>query len=88
MHVIRLYLEGKEYMETGTITLPNPYVNLLVDIRIGKYKLSEVEAMGKQLQIETYSAQNNSPLPDKVDLEAVTKLITGVYLDFWRSVGR
>jgi hypothetical protein len=63
-------------------------LNLLVDIRIGKYKLSEVEAMGKQLQIETYSAQNNSPLPDKVDLEAVTKLITGVYLDFWRSVGR
>ena len=58
-----------------------------MDIRIGKYKLSEVEAMGKQLQIETYSAQKNSPLPDQVDLEAVRKRITGVYLDFWKSVG-
>jgi hypothetical protein len=42
-----------------------------VDIRIGKYKLSKVEATGKELQIETYSAQN-SPLPDQVDLEAAS----------------
>jgi uncharacterized protein len=85
MHVIRLYLEAKEYMETGKITLPNPRVELLVAIRRGKYKLSEIEAMGKELQAETYSAQLKSPLPDAVNQEAVTRLVTGAYLDFWIS---
>jgi uncharacterized protein len=88
MHVIRLYLEGKEYMETGRITLPNPRVDLLVDIRKGKYKLSEIDTMGKELQVEIYSAQKKSHLPETVELEAITKLITGVYLDFWKSSER
>ncbi len=85
MHVIRLYLEGKEYIEAGKITLPNPRVDMLVAIRQGKYKLHEIEDMGKQLQAEATAAQETSPLPQKVDLQAVTKLITGVYLDFWRT---
>ncbi len=85
MHVIRLYLEAKEYMETGEITLPNPRVELLVAIRRGKCKLSEIETMGKELRAETYSAQQKSPLPDSVNHQAVTQLITGVYLDFWNS---
>lgn len=32
MHVIRLYLEAIECMQTGKITLPNPKVDLLVPI--------------------------------------------------------
>jgi uncharacterized protein len=83
MHVIRLYLEAKECMETGKITLPNPRVELLVAIRHGKYKLSEIEGMGTELQAGTLSAQQKSPLPDSVNQEALTQLITGVYLDFW-----
>jgi hypothetical protein len=65
--------------------LPNPRVSLLVEIRRGKYKLSEIETMGKELQAETYSAQQKSPLPDAINHEAVTQLITAVYLDFWNS---
>jgi predicted nucleotidyltransferase len=85
MHVIRLYLEGKEYVQTGKITLPNPRVDLLIAIREGKYKRSEVEEMGKQLEAESLAAMENSHLPERVDLDAVTKLITGVYLDFWKA---
>jgi uncharacterized protein len=84
MHVIRLYLEAKEYMETGRITLPNPKVDLLIAIRLGKYKLSEIEEMGKELQAESYSAQKSSPLPDAVDHHAVSRLITEVYIGFWK----
>lgn len=83
MHVIRLYLEGKEYVQTGRITLPNPKVDLLIAIREGKYKLSEIEDMGRQLHAEALAAQEKSPLPERVDLQAVTHLITGVYMDFW-----
>ena len=50
MHVIRLFLEAKEYMEEGKISLPNPRVDPLIDIRKGKYKLSQVEEMGKQFR--------------------------------------
>jgi uncharacterized protein len=85
MHVIRLYLEGKEYVETGKITLPNSRVDLLIAIREGKYKRSEVEQMGRELQADALEAQQRSPLPDRVDLSAVSKLITDVYMEFWTS---
>jgi uncharacterized protein len=85
MHVIRLYLEGKEYVETGKITLPNPRVDLLISIREGKYQRSEIEEMGKQLESEALAAQSRSPLPERVDLAAVSELITSVYVDFWRA---
>jgi len=85
MHVIRLYLEAKEYVETGIITLPNPKVELLVEIRNGKYTQSEIEAMGKELQAEAIQAQSTSPLPEAVDLEVVSKLVTKIYLAFWNS---
>jgi uncharacterized protein len=83
MHVIRLYLEAKEYMQFGRITLPNPKVDLLVAIRDGKYSRSEIEQMGQQLQADANAAQSNSPLPQAVDLNAVTNVITRVYLEFW-----
>jgi uncharacterized protein len=85
MHVIRLYLEGKEYAETGQITLPNPRVDLLISIREGKYKRLEIEEMGKQLEAEALAAQDHSPLPERVDLRAVSELITHVYLEFWTT---
>ena len=85
MHVIRLYLEGKEYIETGKITLPSPKVDLLVAIRRGEFKLIEVEEMGKQLHAKATAAQETSPLPQMVNLRAVTKLITDVYMDFWQA---
>lgn len=86
MHVIRLFLEAKEYMEEGKISLPNPRVDLLIDIRKGKYKLSEVEEMGKQLDLEVVQAQSNSPLPESVDLGVISRLISHTYLAFWSSM--
>jgi len=53
-------------METGRITLPNPQVDLLIAIRQGNHRLSEIEDTGKELQTQSYQAQTNSPLPDTV----------------------
>ncbi|HKV04095.1 MAG TPA: nucleotidyltransferase domain-containing protein [Candidatus Acidoferrales bacterium] len=85
MHLIRLYLEAKEYMETGKITLPNPRVDLLIGIRQGEYKRLEIEEIGKQLQSEAMKAHEKSLLPEAVDLQAVSRFITDVYMDFWNS---
>jgi predicted nucleotidyltransferase len=85
MHTIRLYLEATEYMQTGRITLPNPRVNLLIDIRKGKYKLREVEEMAKRFEAEAINAQAKSCLPEAVDKAAVSQLISEIYLDFWNA---
>jgi hypothetical protein len=82
MHVIRLYLEAIECMQTGKITLPNPKVDLLVPIWRGKYKRDEIEELGKKLQAQAYSAQEKSSLPSSLGQQAITRMITQVYVDF------
>jgi len=85
MHVIRLYGEAKELMERGRITLPRPNKDELIEIRKGKYSLTEIKDLGAQLESEALSAQATSPLPDKVDREAISKLLTEVQLRFWSA---
>jgi hypothetical protein len=67
MHVIRLYGEAKELMEHGRITLPRPNRDELIEIRRGKYSLSEIRELGAQLESEALAAQATSALPDKVN---------------------
>ena len=87
MHVIRLYGEAKELMEKGRITLPRPDKEELVEIRKGKYSLSEIQEIGKQLESEALVAQEKSPLPDRVDREAINRLLADTQLQFWRASG-
>jgi uncharacterized protein len=83
MHVIRLYGEAKELMEKGRITLPRPDKDELVEIRKGKYSLSEIRELGAQLESEALAAQERSPLPDRVDREAINKVLADTQLQFW-----
>jgi hypothetical protein len=85
MHVIRLYGEAKELMVEGRITLPRPNKNELIDIRRGKYSAREIRELGAQLEPEALAAQAISPLPDKVDRGAISKLIAGVRLQQWKE---
>ena len=85
MHVIRLYGEAKELMETGRITLPRPDKDELVEIRKGKYSLSEVQELGAQLEADAIAAQAKSPLPDAIDREGINRLIADVQLRFWNA---
>ena len=85
MHVIRLYGEAKELMETGHITLPRPNKDELIAIRQGKYTLSEIRQMGNDLEADALRAANDSPLPARVPREHISELISGIYLDFWQD---
>ncbi len=85
MHVIRLYGEAKELMVHGHITLPRPNKDELVQIRKGKYSLSEIQQIGAQLESEALAAQSTSPLPDNVDRKAISDLIADVHLQYWNS---
>jgi len=85
MHVIRLYGEAKELMENGRITLPRPNRDELIEIRKGKYSLTEIQELGWQLEIEALAAQTSSPLPDRVGREAISNLLTDVQLQLWNE---
>lgn len=85
MHVIRLYGEARELMESGRITLPRPNKDELIEIRKGKYSLAEIQEMGRELESEALAAQASSPLPDKVDREAISSLVADVHLRFWAA---
>jgi predicted nucleotidyltransferase len=86
MHVIRLYGEAKELMENGRITLPRPNKDELIEIRKGKYSLAEIQELGRQLESEALAAQDSSPLPDRVDKQAISSLIADVHLQFWTEI--
>ena len=85
MHVIRLYGEAKELMETGHITLPRPNKDELIAIRQGTYKLSEIREMANQLELEAVTAGGTSPLPDKIDRDRISRIISEVYLEYWKD---
>jgi predicted nucleotidyltransferase len=85
MHVIRLYGEAKELMESGRITLPRPNREELIEIRKGKYRLVEIRELGRQLESEALAAQAKSPLPEKIDREAISGLLSDVHLQFWQE---
>jgi uncharacterized protein len=87
MHVIRLYGEVKELMENGRITLPRPNRQELIEIRKGKYSLSEIRELGVQLESEALAAQARSPLPDEVDRDAISVLLADTHLRFWGTSG-
>ena len=83
MHIIRLYGEAKELMQEGRITFPRPNRDELVAIRSGKYSLAEIQELGRQLESEALAAQAGSPLPDIVDRNAISSLLTDVHLQLW-----
>ncbi len=85
MHVIRLYGEAKELMEQGCITLPRPNRDELIEIRKGKYSLTEIRELGAQLESEALAAQATSTLPDKVNRDAIDHLLAEAHLQFWTT---
>ncbi len=88
MHIIRLYGEAKELMETGKITLPRPNADELISIRLGKYKLTEIRTWARQLEAEALASSDKSPLPARIDRDAISKIIASQYRDFWETMER
>jgi hypothetical protein len=84
MHIVRLMSEARELMKTGRITYPRPEVELLKDIRRGKYKLNDVVQMANDIQAEAIEAQKTASLPDKVDRNKLSELIADIHLEFYR----
>ena len=84
MHCLRLYLECIELMNFGTITLPRPERDYLVEVRSGEWPLQKFIKEGERLRAEAERAATSSHLPDAIDRAAVSALVAQVCLCAWR----
>ena len=84
MHGLRLLYECQELMAHKRITLPRPEKDLLIEVRSGEWPLKRVLAHAKELAKEVENAVAGSPLPEKVDKTAISKLVAQLHLEFWQ----
>lgn len=85
MHVLRLLFECQELVSTGKITLPRPERDLLIRARTGKYSMRRILDMAHKKFAECEEAARNSSLPEKVDRDAVSRLLAKAYRKAWAS---
>lgn len=83
MHTLRLLYECKELVSQGSITLPRPERELLIQVRTGKYSMEKVLSMAYRLFEECETAAKVSQLPEKIDRVAVSQLVSDCYRKTW-----
>lgn len=84
-HVIRLGLQGVEYLMTGELQVPMPAEarEMVLDVRGGKFTLNEVLEAADELLATLRKAGEESPLPDEPNLLAIAELVQNIYTDYW-----
>ncbi|HMD84659.1 MAG TPA: nucleotidyltransferase domain-containing protein [Terriglobia bacterium] len=89
MHVLRLLHEGIEFVSKGWVTLPRPEPerSKLLAVRRGEWSQDRVIAEAHRLFAELDAAVEHSPLPERVDLDAIGRLVTEICLDAWEQWG-
>jgi uncharacterized protein len=85
MHGLRLLYECMELMQYGRITLPRPEKNLLIEVRSGSWTFERVLQHAQRLFKYVEHAVTKSPLPEKVERSAISRLIAQTHLEFWES---
>jgi hypothetical protein len=88
MHYVRLLYECRELLKNKYLTLPRPYAERehLIAIRSGKYTQDEVFNDGHELKMECEVLLAGSELPELPDIEAVSEIVAGAYLQHWASI--
>jgi hypothetical protein len=83
MHCLRLYLECIELMKFGTITLPRPEREFLIEARSGQWPLERFLREAERLRLEAEAAAEESKLPERVDLGAISGLLADACFAAW-----
>lgn len=85
MHALRLGVQGKEYLQTGRITLPmsEPDLAALREVRHGEWELPAVLEWAERLEVELRVLSETSPLPEQPDFDWVNDWLHRSYTAFW-----
>jgi hypothetical protein len=86
MHTLRLLYECKELMLQHRITLPRPERDFLIKVRTGKYSMEKALAAAEELFAECEEAARASALPEKIDRQSVSRLVTAAYRAMWDAM--
>lgn len=86
MHLLRLGWQGKEFLQTGRITLPVPgEVGIaLRAVRQGAIPFEVVMADAYRLEGEVEDLIRNGPLPEEPNVAAVDAFVVDCYLRSWQ----
>lgn len=85
MHTLRLLYECIELMRDSRIALPRPEKDLLIHVRNGGWTLEKLIQEAYQLFAEAKEAQLHSVLPDMIDRNRISRLISDAYLRHWQE---
>jgi hypothetical protein len=72
-------------MQKGTITLPRPEKELLIEVRSGAWTFERVLNHAQRLFKEVEDTVASSSLPERVDRAAISRLLAQVHLDFCKN---
>jgi predicted nucleotidyltransferase len=89
-HIIRLGLQGLEYMKNGKISVPmnEVYRELLVGIRTGSYTFEQVLQWADELKAELDQAVTDSDWPEQAPAEPIDALLIALHEDAWEQARR
>jgi predicted nucleotidyltransferase len=85
MHGLRLLYECLELMQRGSITLPRPEKDLLIEVRSGSWRFEKVLQHAQRMFKDVEDAVKKSPLPETVDRPAISRLVAQAHLEFWKQ---
>lgn len=83
--MLRLGMQGVEFLTTGRITLPVPEPDrgFLMDVRTGGQDLATVVAMGQDFERRIKGLLDTSPLPAEPNVDVVESWLLAAYADAW-----
>ena len=84
-HVLRLGYQGIEFLETGRLTLPmrDAERSRVLDVRNGHVPFADVLAEADDLRSRLEALLEESPLPERPDVDAVDAFLVEAYTAWW-----
>lgn len=84
-HLLRLGIQGLEFVRTGRITVPMQewVADFLKAVRTGNYQLEQVLHWASELEQELQETIDASPIPDKAPIDPINELLIDLHLDAW-----
>lgn len=86
-HVLRLGIQGCEFLERGYMTLPmhEDHVAMLLRVRNGEYSFDQVVRMIEAVEHDLAMASEVSELPDEPDYAAISRFLREFHEELWAS---
>ena len=79
---------GVEFLQDGKMQVYRTHdVEMLKDIKQGKWSLGKIQRKAEALFEAAFVAKENSPLPEKPDIDKINKLLVDMYCQHFNIGG-